>query len=161
MLLVRNRSDWIYDVRLEMTFELEGTPRATASGALNNLAPGGMRGLRLSPPRQQRWTVWQLVGEWKPVPEGSRRSEGADRVKFGRWYEIPDLGLDLDVTNADEATQSIALQAVLFKGATFVGVATGTHIDLPPGHTRQATLLMDEPMPSFDRLVFAADLLQH
>jgi hypothetical protein len=161
-LLVENTESVAYDVEVEMTYSVSGTPIATAVSDVPDLLPGQRRGVNLSPssplPLDRRFDYEVKVTRRQHSDE-TRGAEVLRRIQFGRWEGVPDLGLDVEVTNGDLATRSVAVQGLLIRGGRLAGIASGSLAELAPGQTKTVTLLTREPTPRFDRVVFTAERL--
>jgi O-antigen ligase len=162
ILLVENTDKLAFDLTLRMTYLSAGLPLAMATSDVSALLPGQTRAVRLRPNEPLpagRPLEYQLGISWRSSPEGAPGVEAAPRLQFGRWEELPNLGLDVEVTNSDANTRSVALQALLYRGQRLVEIASGRVMDLAPGQTKTATLLTSEPTPPFDRILFIVDRL--
>jgi hypothetical protein len=145
-----------------MTYQVDGKIVATASGLVENLAPRQARAVVLESRAVLpvvRQVVYTLRLVRTPRPEGSLLADVTRQIKFGPWQELPDVGLDVEVTNGGATTRSLRLQALLFGQGGLVGIATGSVMNLAPGQTKLATLLAIGPPPPYDRVSFAVDAL--
>jgi hypothetical protein len=160
--LVENTDKLAFDLTIEMTYWSAGLPLAFATSDVSALLPGQTRAVRLRPSEPLppgRPFEYRLSLSWRGSPDGAPGVEAAPRLQFGRWEELPNLGLDVEVTNGDAHTRSVALQALLFRGQRLVQIAAGSVMDLAPGQTKTATLLTSEPTPPFDRILFIVERL--